>query len=103
MADTSQHTRDIEQIIRHLPFSFDDQRVLITGVAGFLGSWLAESILALNGEVIGIDNFASGTMETVEDLKSVGDNRFTYDISKSIDFVTSVDLCHALSFTCFSI
>jgi len=94
MTGTNQRTRDIEQIIQCIPHSFDGQRVLITGVAGFLGSWLAESILSLNGQVIGIDNLASGTMEAVQHLKSIGNDRFSFlnhDISKSIDFVTPVD------------
>jgi UDP-N-acetylglucosamine/UDP-N-acetylgalactosamine 4-epimerase len=34
---------------------------LITGVAGFIGSNLAESLLRLNQRVIGLDNFAAGT------------------------------------------
>lgn len=33
---------------------------LITGVAGFVGSHLAEALLALDHQVIGIDNFFSG-------------------------------------------
>ena len=95
MTDTNnQKTQDIEQIVQNIPHSFDGKRVLITGVAGFLGSWLAESILAAGGEIIGIDNFASGTREAVQHLQSIGNERFTFlehDISKPIDFATPVD------------
>src|SRR5690606_17550202 len=35
----------------------NDMRVLITGVAGFIGSTLAERLLADGHSVIGIDNF----------------------------------------------
>ncbi len=38
----------------------DPRRWLITGVAGFIGSHLAEHLLALGQEVIGVDNFDTG-------------------------------------------
>jgi UDP-glucuronate 4-epimerase len=34
--------------------------VLVTGAAGFIGSHLAERLLALGGEVVGLDNFDAG-------------------------------------------
>jgi len=40
-------------------------RVLITGVAGFIGSHLADALLADGHEVYGIDNFATGKPENV--------------------------------------
>lgn len=33
---------------------------LITGVAGFIGSKLLETLLKLNQTVVGLDNFATG-------------------------------------------
>ena len=36
------------------------QKWLVTGVAGFIGSNLLESLLRLNQEVIGLDNFSTG-------------------------------------------
>ena len=33
---------------------------LVTGVAGFIGSNLLETLLQLNQRVIGLDNFATG-------------------------------------------
>ena len=41
------------------------KRVLITGVAGFIGSNLAKSLLAEGYDVIGIDNLYGGTRENV--------------------------------------
>ena len=35
-------------------------KILITGVAGFIGSNLAKKLLELGHEVIGIDNFSTG-------------------------------------------
>ena len=43
-------------------------RVLITGAAGFLGSHLAERFLREGHEVIGVDNFITGSRKNVEFL-----------------------------------
>ncbi|EKD45417.1 MAG: hypothetical protein ACD_69C00302G0002 [uncultured bacterium] len=39
---------------------------LVTGVAGFIGSNLMESLLSMNQNVIGIDNFATGYKDNIE-------------------------------------
>ena len=41
---------------------------LITGVSGFIGSTLAEAILAKGGRVRGLDNFSTGKRENLADL-----------------------------------
>jgi UDP-glucose 4-epimerase len=41
---------------------------LITGVAGFIGSTLARAVLAQGGEVVGFDNFSTGTHENLSDV-----------------------------------
>jgi len=43
---------------------------LITGVAGFIGSNLAEALLNLNQKVIGLDNFSTGHHYNLEQLKA---------------------------------
>ncbi len=40
-------------------------RVLVTGVAGFLGSHIADAMLARGHEVIGIDNMVGGSQENI--------------------------------------
>ena len=40
-------------------------KILVTGVAGFLGSHLAEKLSDLNYEVIGIDNMLGGYKDNV--------------------------------------
>ena len=40
-------------------------RILVTGVAGFIGSNTAETLLAAGHEVVGIDNFSSSTVLNV--------------------------------------
>ena len=41
---------------------------LITGVAGFIGSHLLEALLKLDQTVIGIDNFATGHRQNLDDV-----------------------------------
>ncbi len=45
-----------------------EQRVLVTGGAGFLGSHLCERLLAGGANVICLDNFFSGTRSNIEHL-----------------------------------
>ena len=40
-------------------------KVLITGVAGFLGSHLAEKLFHLNYDIIGVDNMSSGYEDNI--------------------------------------
>lgn len=44
---------------------------LITGVAGFIGSNLLESLLLLNQKVIGLDNFSTGHQRNLDEVKSL--------------------------------
>jgi UDP-N-acetylglucosamine 4-epimerase len=55
---------------------------LITGVAGFIGSHLLETLLRLEQRVVGLDNLSTGTPHNLDDVqRSVGDEawaRFTF-------------------------
>jgi len=51
--------------------------ILITGVAGFVGSNLAKSLLKDGYEVIGVDNLSSGTEDNIPD----GVSFYKYDIT----------------------
>ena len=42
---------------------------LITGVAGFIGSNLLESLLLLNQKVIGLDNFSTGYQRNLDEVR----------------------------------
>jgi dTDP-glucose 4,6-dehydratase len=51
-------------------------RVLITGAAGFLGSHLSDRFLADGHEVIGMDNFITGSPDNIAHLMGRPDFRF---------------------------
>jgi dTDP-glucose 4,6-dehydratase len=51
-------------------------RVLITGVAGFLGSHLADRFIGAGHEVVGMDNFITGSPDNIAHL--TGNKRFAF-------------------------
>ena len=44
---------------------------LITGVAGFIGSNLLETLLKLDQRVVGLDNFATGHQRNLDEVKTL--------------------------------
>lgn len=54
-------------------------RALITGGAGFVGSHLAEALVARGDEVYVIDNLSTGSIENIEHLKPHPSFRYTID------------------------
>jgi len=57
-------------------------RILITGVAGFLGSHLADALLTEGNSVIGVDNFSTGSLANLKHLEN--EPRFE---------ITETDIC----------
>jgi len=60
-------------------------RVLITGAAGFLGSHLADRFLADGHEVVGLDNFATGSPDNIAHL--TGNPRFAFHEHNVTNFI----------------
>lgn len=72
-------------------------RVLITGAAGFLGSHLAERFLTAGHEVLGLDNFITGSRDNAELLAAYdGFELVEHDIS--VPFFPEGDLDGVLHF-----
>ena len=70
---------------------------LVTGVAGFIGSNLAEQLLKLNQKVISLDNFATGHKYNLEHIK----NSITSDQWENFTFIegdiTDYDTCKSIT------
>ncbi|MCT7327669.1 NAD-dependent epimerase/dehydratase family protein [Ralstonia mojiangensis] len=56
---------DVQRSLQQTP-----RKWLITGVAGFIGSNLLETLLKLDQEVVGLDNFATGHRANLDLVKS---------------------------------
>jgi UDP-glucose 4-epimerase len=52
------------------------RKVLITGCAGFIGSHMADALLAKGCEVVGVDNLSAGKMEFMEKAMDSGHFKF---------------------------
>jgi len=66
---------------------------LITGVAGFIGSHLLETLLALEQRVVGVDDFSTGSPRNLEDVRE----RVGAEAWKCFDFregtITDMSVC----------
>jgi dTDP-glucose 4,6-dehydratase len=60
-------------------------RILITGAAGFLGSHLCDRFLAEGHEVIGMDNFITGSPDNIAHL--IGNRSFSFIVHDVTNFV----------------
>ena len=83
-----------QQLLRELPAS---PRVwLITGVAGFIGSNLLETLLELDQSVVGLDNFATGHRRNLDEVQTlVGPARWARFRFIEGDICTLDDCRHA--------
>jgi nucleoside-diphosphate-sugar epimerase len=65
---------------------------VVTGGAGFIGSWLCESLLEKGHRVVCVDNLVTGREENVEHLKADKSFRFMrQDVSEGLDVRGDVD------------
>ena len=71
----------------------EPRRWLVTGVAGFIGSNLAQSLLDADQQVVGLDNFATGKRANLDEVRSaVGPGRWSRFRFIEGD-VASADVC----------
>jgi dTDP-glucose 4,6-dehydratase len=67
-------------------------RVLITGAAGFLGSYLCDRFLAAGHDVVGMDNFITGSPENLAHLATNPAFHFVeHDVTGEIDIDGPLD------------
>jgi len=77
---------DIKEIIRNLgEINFEDKVILVTGGAGFLGSWICNVLVEQGANVICMDNLSSGLESNISELLDIENFRFIkHDVSKPI-------------------
>ncbi|OKY75653.1 MAG: LPS biosynthesis protein WbpP [Desulfobulbaceae bacterium DB1] len=80
----------------------EPRRWLVTGVAGFIGSNLLETLLKLDQHVIGLDNFSTGFRHNLDQVKAlVGREqwqRFQFVDGDIRNLATCRDLCGQVDF-----
>ncbi len=81
---------DIDEIKSRLKIeniSFKDKTILVTGGAGFLGSWVCDVLVKDGAYCICLDNLSSGRFENIANLMDSSKFRFVnHDISVPIYF-----------------
>lgn len=85
--------QDVTHNLGEMAERIESKRVLISGGAGFLGSWMCDLLIALGAEVVCIDNMSSGREENVGHLLDNG--QFTFiqgDITGSVEIAGSFDM-----------
>ncbi len=90
MFDPAEELHTMKKNLGHI--HYEDQRVLVTGGAGFLGSWICDTLLADGARVTFVDNFASGQKENIRHLMDHERFRFIeHDISTPLSVETRLD------------
>jgi len=88
--------KEIEEIIRNLgdiSKSIEDKNVLVTGGAGFLGSWICEVLVKQGAKVICLDNLVSGLKSNISPLIDKDNFKFIqHDVTQPIFFEEPINI-----------
>ncbi len=91
-----QITQDIEEVLNRvedLRKYAEDKTILISGGAGFLGSWFSDILLGLGSRVIAVDNLITGSKENISHLlddkyfKFVDHDISIFSTNEKIDYI----------------
>ncbi len=82
--------QDLDEILKRLTednISFRSKTILVTGGAGFLGSWVCDILVKQGANCICLDNLSSGRFVNITHLMEKENFRFiNHDISKPVFF-----------------
>ena len=91
-----QVTQDIGEVLNRVEDLRDhakDRTILISGGAGFLGSWFSDILLGLGARVIAVDNLITGSKDNIshlsddENFKFVDHDVSTFSTNEEIDYI----------------
>ena len=84
---------DIAEITQAFPNApFDDTSVLVTGGAGFLGSWMCDALHSMGARVTCLDNLSSGRIENISHLQDHSNFHFIHhDITNPLSLKVPFD------------
>ncbi len=71
------------------------KRWLVTGCAGFIGSNLIEALLKLDQHVVGLDNYATGYLHNIEEVKSLVSEKQWLRFQMVEGDIVDLDACHS--------
>jgi UDP-glucuronate decarboxylase len=93
---TNKREKEIEEIITNLgdvSKSIEGKNVLVTGGAGFLGSWICEVLVGQGAKVICLDNLVSGLKSNISSMMDRDNFKFIqHDITQPIFFDEPLDI-----------
>ncbi|MHA2393647.1 MAG: UDP-glucuronic acid decarboxylase family protein [Promethearchaeota archaeon] len=85
--DINQDIEEINDRLKSEDISFEGKTILVTGGAGFLGSWVCDVLVKQNANCICLDNLTSGQPKNIIHLMENDNFRFiNHDISYPIYF-----------------
>lgn len=70
--------------------SLTNKKIVVTGAAGFIGSWLCERLVKNGNTVIGIDNFMTGRLENLNKIIKNGNFIFLEEDIRN----SNLDICY---------
>jgi UDP-glucuronate decarboxylase len=87
-------SEDVEQILHRIKAgAFEDRTILVSGGAGFLGSYLCDTLVKTGAHVTCLDDFSTGIRENVDHLLGGKNFRFierdvsSFDCDEDFDMV----------------
>ena len=84
---------DVKTLLQNMgPVDFKDKTALVTGGAGFLGSWICETLICQKAHVICVDNLSSGLELNIAHLLQNDNFEFIeHDITEPLHFKSKID------------
>ncbi len=90
---SSEEIREIIKNLGAISKSIESKNVLVTGGAGFLGSWLCEALVEQGAKVVCLDNLVSGVKVNIQNLMNRDNFTFIeHDITQPIFFDEPLDI-----------